>query len=94
MSYEIIFSSERCVACGACTVACMDQNDILVQQGQPPLRRAFQTEERAASGGKMAYFSVACEHCDDAPCICACPVGCLSKDSETGFTVFDTSGCI
>lgn len=90
MSYSITFDPERCVACGACAVACMDQNDVLVQRGQPPLRRAFATEE----GGHMGYFSAACQHCEDAPCIPACPAGCLFKDPETGFTVFDTAGCI
>ena len=33
-------------------------------------------------------------HCNDAPCIAACPVGCLSKDPETGFTVYDNTNCI
>ncbi len=33
-------------------------------------------------------------HCDDAPCISACPVGCLRKDPETGFTVYDNANCI
>ena len=33
-------------------------------------------------------------HCVDAPCISACPVGCLSKDPETGFTVYDNTNCI
>ena len=33
-------------------------------------------------------------HCTDAPCIAACPVGCLSKDPDTGFTIYDNTNCI
>ena len=95
MSYKIRFYPELCVACGACSVACMDQNDILVQEGMQPLRRAYQVDFYDADGkAHIGYYSAACEHCDDAPCIDACPAGCLSKDPETGFTVFDTTDCI
>lgn len=33
-------------------------------------------------------------HCTDAPCVAACPTGCLRKDEETGLTVYDNSVCI
>lgn len=94
MSYVISFDPERCIACGACAVACMDQNDVLPQEGQPALRRAFITEPKDEIQGHLGYFSAACEHCEDAPCIAACPAGCIYKDGETGFTVFDNANCI
>lgn len=92
MRYTITFDPERCVCCGACAVACMDQNDIRTEEGQQPLRRTFTVEE--ARPERFGYFSAACEHCADAPCIPACPAACLSKDPDTGFTVFDNTGCI
>ena len=79
---------DRCCACGACAVACMDQNDIEITE-EPPLRKVFAME---GTNGH-AYISVACMHCEDAPCIVACPVGCLSKD-ERGLTVYDSTSCI
>jgi len=33
-------------------------------------------------------------HCADAPCVTGCPCGCLTKDAETGFTLYDTTNCI
>ena len=79
---------DRCCACGACAVACMDQNDIEITE-EHPLRKVFAME---GTNGH-AYISMACLHCEDAPCIVACPVGCLSKD-ERGLTVYDSTSCI
>ena len=79
---------DRCCACGACAVACMDQNDIEITE-EPPLLKVFAME---GTNGH-AYISMACMHCEDAPCIVACPVGCLSKD-ERGLTVYDSTSCI
>ena len=79
---------DRCCACGACAVACMDQNDIEITE-EHPLRKVFAME---GTNGH-AYISVACMHREDAPCIAACPVGCLSKD-ERGLTVYDSTSCI
>ena len=94
MSCKIRFYPELCVACGACSAACMDQNDTLVQEGMQPLRRVFQKEYYDGSGkAHIGYYSQACEHCDDAPCIEACPAGCISRDPETGFVVSDHADC-
>lgn len=79
---------DRCCACGACAVACMDQNDIEITE-EHPLRKVFAME---GTNGH-AYISMACMHCEDAPCIVACPVGCLSKD-ERRLTVYDSTSCI
>ena len=94
MAFKISFYPERCVACAACAVACMDQNDIMVQDGQEPLRRAYQTDYQKDGKVHIGYFSAACRHCDDAACIDACPSNCIFKDPDTGFTVYDTAACI
>jgi len=85
---------EKCVACGACAVACMDQNDFQVEPGALPFRTVRCSEGQAEGGVRYRNLSLACMHCKDAPCIRACPSGCLSKDLETGFTVYDSAVCI
>jgi Fe-S-cluster-containing dehydrogenase component len=72
----------------------MDQNDIDSANRQHPFRNAFAYERRSGDGTECAYLSVACMHCDDAPCVAACPTGCLYKDTESGLTLFDNSRCI
>lgn len=91
MGKVIDLDVHKCTACGACAVACMDQNDLNVSEGESPFRIVCDLEDE---NGRYEYYSIACFHCDDAPCIRACPCNCLSKDEETGFTVYDSTNCI
>jgi Fe-S-cluster-containing dehydrogenase component len=72
----------------------MDQNDIDVENHQHPFRNAFEYEAPTKEGWSIAYLSISCQHCDDAPCITACPTGCLYKDAETCLTLYDNAKCI
>ena len=83
---------DKCVACGACAVACMDQNDIHPEAGEE-LFRTVGIVEPVSQGRALGFLSLGCMHCADAPCIAACPTGCLRKDGM-GLTVYDNSLCI
>lgn len=85
---------ERCIGCGACSVACMDQNDFQPQEGGLPYRTVSTLEVPRAESWQYKNFSMACMHCADAPCVKACPAGCISKDEESGLTVFNNANCI
>ena len=62
-------------------MGCMDQNDIDLAAGGSCYRRTFDQEIEEADGSNTCvYLSAACMHCTDAPCIDACPAGCLGKD--------------
>ena len=89
---KIDLDMERCCACGACAIACMDQNNIEPAEGMRPFRTVFRDDWE--EDGKAQYFSIACMHCDNAPCVLACPVGCIYKDVQTGYTLFDNTNCI
>jgi len=90
MGYQILLDESKCIACGACSVACMDQNDIDVAAGEAPYRTGVVTE----ADGLLRYSSIGCLHCADAPCMAACPVDCLYRDEETGFVLCDEVRCI
>ena len=94
MKYVFVLDESKCVACGACAVACMDQNDIDVAAGDTPFRTVYMGEKGSMSAPKFSFLSIACMHCADAPCITGCPSGCLKKDPDTGFTVYDNTNCI
>lgn len=84
----------KCSSCGACAVACMDQNDIDIPAGERAFRCVFRAEEKDDHGCAISFYSSACMHCTDAPCVTACPVGCIFKDLETNLTIYDNTNCI
>ena len=95
MKRVFVFNPDKCCACSACMMGCMDQNDIDLAAGESCFRKTYDNEVEMADGSTYcAYLSAACMHCVDAPCIAACPVGCLIKDQETGFTIYDNTNCI
>lgn len=93
MPYRMYFDPEKCVACGTCAIACVDQCDWPV--GQVPMPRRVLTREAVEKDGiRISYLSVGCMHCTDAACIAACPQGCFSRDGETGLVRLDSQACI
>ena len=94
MKYFILYDPAKCCACGACSVACMDQNDVDTAEGGAPYRWVMEYEDPEKPLGNCVYLSVSCRHCADAPCVVGCPTGCLQKDPSSGMTVYDRSRCI
>ncbi len=84
------FDPSLCTGCSACVMACLDQNDVDVVHHQHPFRNVAELEE----GTKFSFLSVACMHCEDAPCVMGCPSACLYKDPESSLTLFDNTNCI
>ncbi len=92
MAKKLELDMSRCSACGACRIACMDQNDIDLTTGIRPFRVVFRQDLNR--DGQVQYYSVSCMHCKEAPCVQACPSGCLYKDKESGLTLYDNTYCI
>ena len=76
MKKYLFFDSAKCSACGACALACIDQNDVDVASGQQPFRHTFTLENKQ---GDLSFHSVSCMHCADAPCVTGCPRGCIER---------------
>ena len=93
MKLYLDLDMEKCSACGACAVACMDQNDI-DPDSELPFRNVFCVDRWDSAGVESVCASLSCMHCADAPCVPACPSACLAKDAETGFTLYDNQNCI
>ncbi|MDR3229886.1 MAG: 4Fe-4S binding protein [Synergistaceae bacterium] len=84
------FEKEKCTGCGACVVACMDE------YGRPVRGRFCRLYEREFfDDGRLRvdFYITGCQHCEDAPCIQACPQRCFSRDRETGFVLLDAFAC-
>ncbi len=96
--YGLFLDVQRCVGCEACVVACMDQNDLEVERKAHAWRRVFKLEsgggDAAAADASIAFVSLACMHCGDAPCILGCPTGALGRDAATGAVTVEAGRCV
>ncbi len=94
MDKTLSLDISRCVGCGACVVACQDQNDLFPEQGLPAFRRVYQAESEGPSGPIIRYLSLGCRHCEDSPCLTGCPTGAIYRDEPTGAVLVDRDRCI
>lgn len=75
--YGWIVDTRRCFGCHACEVACKAENDV-------PLGKYIRQtiyHDHTRSNGAVARIAapMSCQHCEDAPCIKACPCGAMHK---------------
>jgi Fe-S-cluster-containing dehydrogenase component len=94
MDKAIYLDIELCVGCGACVVACMDQNDIYPERDQPAFRRTYRIEEGEFPDATIQYIPAACMHCEESPCVVGCPTGAITKDEKTGAVMANKELCI
>lgn len=94
MSYAFYLDLERCTGCFACAVACMDQNDLEIGAEPTAWRQVFAVETPAPDAARIRYVSLACMHCEDAPCLIACPAGAIGRDAVTEAVVVAPDLCI
>lgn len=81
---------ERCVGCQGCVIACKAEN------GTPPSihwMKVLEKEEGEFPYARRSFTPVRCNHCDDPPCVTACPTGAIVKRPD-GIVVVDKDVCI
>jgi Fe-S-cluster-containing dehydrogenase component/anaerobic selenocysteine-containing dehydrogenase len=78
--WAMVIDLDRCIGCGACTVACYAENNIPVMGPGPLLRDREMTWLRVPpyrhpdEPQRVGFLVLPCQHCDAAPCEPVCPV--------------------
>jgi len=78
----LMFNEHNCSGCHACEVACKQEHGLGVG---PRLVRVL---ERAP-----LFKPFYCHHCEDAPCVIACPEEAITTDPQTGVVLHDNDKC-
>jgi formate dehydrogenase iron-sulfur subunit len=84
---KFLCDADRCIECNACSVAC--KNEHQVPWGM--VRRRVVTINDGQPGEKSV--SIACMHCNDAPCAAVCPVSCIYQ-TDIGVVLHNKDTCI
>ena len=82
----MIIDMNRCVGCGACTIACQEE------WGLPEgVTRCWVVPMKP--GLSYTHYVGMCNHCEQATCLEACPTGATYRD-ERGRVRVDEQPCI
>ena len=87
---RIVSDSGLCIGCLACVVTCMDHH-YAFDDTNAVSRRKYRPVD--LSRGLTIYLTESCRHCENAPCIEACPVGAITRDAD-GVTRVDSDRCV
>ena len=71
---------DRCLGCDACVVACMTENQVPIDAGARLRMREVVMGTFPRLSGE--FRPEACFHCDDPPCVDACPTGATFQTLE------------
>jgi len=78
---------QKCTGCRACEVACSVAH---AQVSNPARSRIRVVTWRPA----RCFLPVACQQCEDAPCLQACPQEAISRDEGRGQVIIDYTRCV
>lgn len=80
---------QRCTGCHACSVACKTEHEVALGEFRMRVRYLERPEEERAT---IAFAPLLCMHCEDAPCLDACPTSAIGRLKD-GRVVIDEEKC-
>jgi tetrathionate reductase subunit B len=92
MHYAFVTDVSRSIDCRACLVACRVENSV------PARRTRNWVKDQGVQGEypklSQTFVPYSCQHCDEPPCVEACPSGATYKDPNNGLVQIDQKACI
>ena len=87
MAKVLQINHEKCTGCRLCELVCAVRHDGISN----PIRSRIRVMKWESEG---VYIPMACQQCQDAPCLHGCPVGAISRNEHTGIVEVDHDVCI
>ena len=93
----IAIDKHRCIGCNTCALACKMQNNVpdgmlwnrvITEDGE-----FFDQAQGVYPNLSRTYLPIACQHCENAACLRACPTGATYRDDK-GRIEIDYDKCI
>lgn len=96
--YGFAINLHRCIGCRTCTVSCKMENKVADGLARIPVHNNEGATTLDAPSGTypnvtFVWQPTPCQHCDNAPCVEACPTGATTKRDD-GVVVIDKETCI
>jgi Fe-S-cluster-containing dehydrogenase component len=89
--YSMVIRQDRCIDCERCIEACIVTNDVPEYGYRTAI---LQKDSPDAIGQKREFIPVLCNHCNNPPCVRACPTRATYKDKHNGIVMMDYKKCI
>jgi DMSO reductase iron-sulfur subunit len=83
--------AEKCLGCFTCAMACKNQYH---QETGVVWRRVLPLAEEIYPHRERAFYSLACNHCENPTCSNVCPVKAYYKRDRDGIVVHEQEKCI
>ena len=88
--YGFFIDVEKCIGCFTCAMACKNQYH---QPETVVWRQVYPISEEIYPYHERAFYSLACNHCENPTCLNVCPVKAYYK-REDGIVVHEQDKCI
>lgn len=89
--YSMVIRQSLCIDCEKCVEACQKTNKV---PDYGYRTRILTKEYNETLGNQVEFIPVLCNHCNDAPCVRACPTRATYKDPVTGIVRMESRKCI
>lgn len=98
MKLGMLIDTTRCTGCETCAIACKVENNLPNEVWWNRVETVGGAKQDTPAGCfpqlEMSFLTVACQHCENPPCVPVCPTGATYKREEDGIVVVDYDKCI
>ncbi len=84
---KLAVAPNLCIGCRECELMCSLVHRGRFNPAEARIRVAYDEENNC-------YSPVTCRHCDEPPCLEACPSDAVTRDEKTGAMLIDEEKCV